>query len=239
MTYERQGVEHKMFMMSSTASSSSLCCPLSSLRIPPPHSVNASLTPFAIHKLRGGARRRRSRKWRAINKSGEDHSVTVASPATTSIEDDNVVDSATDVVRNFYGRINAHDVDSVQYLIADNCVYEDLVFPRPFVGRKEILEFFKKFTNSTSTDLQFVIDDLSSEDSSSVGVIWHLEWKGKPFPFSKGCSFYRLEVINGKRQITYGRDSVEPAVKPGDAALAAIRSVTWLLQQFPQLADRL
>ncbi|OIW11130.1 hypothetical protein TanjilG_22937 [Lupinus angustifolius] len=186
---------------------------------------------------------------------------------------DNLIEPGSEVVRNFYARINVHDVDSVQDLISDNCVYEDLVFPRPFVGRQEILEFFKKFTNATSIDLQFVIDDLSTQDSSSVGVIWHLEWKGKPFPFSKGCSFYRLEVINGKRQIVYARDSVEPAIKPGDAALrrihkiakmntnvvsacvdcictwiefdppinvqAAIRSVTWLLQQFPQLADRL
>jgi len=39
---------------------------------------------------------------------------------------------------------------------------------------QEILEFFKKFTNSTSKDLQFVIDDLSTKDPSSVGVIWHL-----------------------------------------------------------------
>jgi len=39
---------------------------------------------------------------------------------------------------------------------------------------QEILEFFKKFTDSTSKDLQFVIDDLSTEDSSSVGVTWHL-----------------------------------------------------------------
>ncbi|KAJ7949769.1 Nuclear transport factor 2 (NTF2) family protein [Quillaja saponaria] len=98
--------------------------------------------------------------------------------------------------------------------------------------------FFKKFNNSIITDLQFFIDDLSTEDSSTVGVIWHLEWKGKPFPFSKGCSLYWLEVVNGKRQIVYGRDSVEPAIKPGETALAAIRSVTWL-QQFPQLVDRL
>lgn len=150
---------------------------------------------------------------------GEKQSVTTLAATTTSFDDNDVVDSTSAVVRNFYGGINAHDVDSVEYLIAENCVYEDLVFPRPFVGRKEILEFFKKFTNSTSKGLQFVIDDLSTEDSSSVGVIWHLEWKGKPFPFSKGCSFYRLEVINGKRQITYGRDCVEPAIKPGDAAL--------------------
>ncbi|CAJ1926947.1 unnamed protein product [Sphenostylis stenocarpa] len=192
--------------------------------------IDTSLMPlnasFALPEL-GSKRRRKRRKWRAVDGSGEKQSVsTVASsPATKSFDDDddNISDSASAVVRNFYGGINAHDVDSVQYLIAENCVYEDLVFPRPFVGRKEILQFFRKFTSSTSKDLQFVIDDLSTEDSSSVGVIWHLEWKGKPFPFSKGCSFYRVEVINGKRQITYGRDCVEPAIKPGDATLCSHR----------------
>ncbi|KAF7823536.1 Peptidyl-prolyl cis-trans isomerase FKBP53 isoform E [Senna tora] len=90
----------------------------------------------------------------------------------------------------------------------------------------EILDFFRKFTKSTSKDLQFVIDDLSTSDPSSVGV----NGREKPFPFSKGCSFYRLEVNNGKRQIIYGdgsyssncrygRDCVEPAIKPGDATL--------------------
>ncbi|KAK7308907.1 hypothetical protein RJT34_05236 [Clitoria ternatea] len=217
-----------MFIISSTSASplSLRCSPPWSRKILTPPLNSAS---FAVPKLGKGRR-----KLRGVNQSG---SVSIASPATTSFEDDDD-NSAAAVVRNFYERINAHDVDSVQYLIAENCVYEDLVFPRPFVGRKEILEFFKKFTNSTSKDLQFVIDDLSTEDSSSVGVIWHLEWNGKPFPFSKGCSFYRLEVINGRRQITYGRDTVEPAIKPGDATLAVIRSLTWLLQQFPQLADR-
>lgn len=96
---------------------------------------------------------------------------------------------------------------------------------------QDILQFFKKFNDSVGNDLQFVIDDLSAEDSTAVGVTWHLgmlmeishsmsflyqiyvcpilteivyfrsEWNGKPFPFSKGCSFYKLEVIDGKRQI--------------------------------------
>jgi hypothetical protein len=39
---------------------------------------------------------------------------------------------------------------------------------------QEILQFFEKFIGSVSTDLQFVIDDLSTEDSSAVGVTWHL-----------------------------------------------------------------
>ncbi|KAL2454321.1 Nuclear transport factor 2 (NTF2) family protein [Abeliophyllum distichum] len=102
---------------------------------------------------------------------------------------------------------------------------------------KAILEFFMKFIDAISTDLQFAIDDISKEDTSAIGVTWHLEWKGKYFPFSKGCSFYRLEVVNGQRQIVYGRDSVEPAIKPGETALVAIRGVAWLLQKFPNLVD--
>ncbi|KAI3767559.1 hypothetical protein L2E82_17773 [Cichorium intybus] len=148
------------------------------------------------------------------------------------------LDSASDVVRRFYDGINSRNLSSVVDLIAEDCVYEDLVFPQPFIGRKAILEFFEKFIYTISQDLQFAIDDISGEDTSAIGVTWHLEWKGKPFPFSKGCSFYRLEVVNGQRKIIYGRDIVEPAVKPGDLALVAIRGVTWLLQQFPQLADR-
>jgi len=79
--------------------------------------------------------RRRGRKWNMAvnNNSGENNSVTTT---TTHFDDNNVGESASTVVRNFYEGINAHDVDSVQYLISENCVYEDLVFPRPFVGRK-------------------------------------------------------------------------------------------------------
>uniref|UniRef100_A0A0D6QUR5 SnoaL-like domain-containing protein n=1 Tax=Araucaria cunninghamii TaxID=56994 RepID=A0A0D6QUR5_ARACU len=146
--------------------------------------------------------------------------------------------SAVDIVREFYAQINRHQVDSVGDLIAEDCVYEDLVFPQPFVGRKDIIDFFKRFTDAVSTDLQFVIDDITSDDASAVGVTWHLEWRGKTFPFSKGCSFYRCALFNGKRQIIYGRDSVEPATKPGDMALVAIKAVTSLLERFPQLADR-
>ncbi|KAM7266668.1 hypothetical protein ACFE04_004565 [Oxalis oulophora] len=157
--------------------------------------------------------------------------------------------SALEVVNCFYDGINARDLTAVNQLIAVDCVYEDLIFPTPFVGRKAIMDFFDKFIDTISKDLQFVIDDISTVDSSRVGVIWHLgilseygiyaDWKGKPFPFSKGCSFYRLEVFDGQRQIVYGRDCVEPAIKPGEAALGVIKAVTWLLEKFPQIADKI
>ncbi|KAF0909854.1 hypothetical protein E2562_000167 [Oryza meyeriana var. granulata] len=149
--------------------------------------------------------------------------------------------TATDVVRGFYDGVNRRDLAAVEPLIAEGCVYEDLVFPQPFVGRDEILNFFAGFMGSISPDLRFVIDDISGEDSRAVGVTWHLEWKGKPFPFSRGCSFYRLQVEEQQKQlqIVYGRDCVEPAAKPGELALIIIRAVTWILERFPRLATML
>lgn len=190
---------------------------------------------------------RRSRRCNLlrVSSSPQNPTATIAEPVTTTQSDEangdggdeSILLSGSSVVRAFYAGINSHDLDSVEELIAHNCVYEDLIFPQPFVGRKAIMDFFNKFIDTISMELQFVIDDISEADSSAVGVTWHLEWKGRPFPFSKGCSFYRLEVLNGKRQIIYGRDSVEPFLKPGETALVAIRGVAWLLQRFPKLAD--
>jgi ketosteroid isomerase-like protein len=146
----------------------------------------------------------------------------VAVAATTSGGGKAAAAAAADVVRAFYDGVNRRDLAAVEPLIAEGCVYEDLVFPRPFVGRERIIGFFGEFMGTISADLQFVIDDISAEDSAAVGVTWHLgtraaptpppatgdpvvgvvayschlpcnaEWRGRPFPFSRGCSFYRL-----------------------------------------------
>ncbi|XP_065880302.1 uncharacterized protein [Euphorbia lathyris] len=206
---------------------------------PPPPTVTCRKTPTRLSRRRSESFYRRKGRQRSaiMTVSASSENPTVMVPATARSRE--AAESASEIVMKFYNGINEHDLASVEELIADKCVYEDLIFPRPFVGRKAILEFFNKFTDSISTDLRFVVDDISAEDSLAVGVTWHLEWKGKPFPFSKGCSFYRLEVINGTKQIIYGRDSVEPAIKPGEAALGIIRGVAWLLERFPQLEDQL
>uniref|UniRef100_A0A804N1E7 SnoaL-like domain-containing protein n=1 Tax=Zea mays TaxID=4577 RepID=A0A804N1E7_MAIZE len=82
--------------------------------------------------------------------------------------------TAADVVRQFYDGVNRRDLAAVEPLIAEGCVYEDLVFPRPFVGRERVVGFFGEFMGTISPDLQFVIDDISAEDSAAVGVTWHL-----------------------------------------------------------------
>ncbi|KAI4996133.1 hypothetical protein ZWY2020_041274 [Hordeum vulgare] len=43
--------------------------------------------------------------------------------------------AAAAMVREFYSGVNRHDLAAVAPLIAEACVYEDLIFPRPMVGR--------------------------------------------------------------------------------------------------------
>ncbi|MQL91751.1 hypothetical protein Taro_024363 [Colocasia esculenta] len=55
-------------------------------------------------------------------------------PASTTAH--SVTTTAATVVRDFYDGINRRDLASVAPLISEACVYEDLVFSAPFVGRK-------------------------------------------------------------------------------------------------------
>lgn len=43
---------------------------------------------------------------------------------------------AAEMVQEFYAAINRREIVSIGDLFAEDCVYEDLVFPKPFVGRK-------------------------------------------------------------------------------------------------------
>jgi ketosteroid isomerase-like protein len=106
---------------------------------------------------------------------------------------------AAEVVREFYEGVNRRDLAAVAPLIAEGCVYEDLVFPRPMVGRDSVVGFFGEFMGSVSPDLRFVIDDISGEDPFAVGVTWHLGTpKLNPHPFAfRLPAWRRFSVSDG------------------------------------------
>ncbi|BBN07842.1 hypothetical protein MPTK1_4g06800 [Marchantia polymorpha subsp. ruderalis] len=163
-----------------------------------------------------------------------------SSPSSASTQLVELPRQAVDIVQDFYELVNQRDYVSVSSLFAEDCFYEDFTFPEPIKGREEILKFFEKVMTSMGPELKFAIDDITRNDPDAVGVIWHLELKGKQFPFSRGCSFYRCEVnSSGQRQIKFARDIVEPATKPGDLAMGAIKLVTGLFERFPSLLDRI
>lgn len=101
-----------------------------------PHSdSNPSIKIFAnksnLHRTQITSTRRKICN-RVLKSSSNDVVTNVVATSEVELE----LESASNVVRKFYGGINGRDLSSVEPLIADNCVYEDLIFPRPFVGRK-------------------------------------------------------------------------------------------------------
>ena len=88
-------------------------------------------------------------------------------------------------------------------------------------------------------DIRFVVDDITGNDTRRVGVIWHVELESEKegfvtLPFSRGCSFYEL---NEAGKIIYARDLVEPASKPGPAALGAISAIAPVIRKLGSKAD--
>lgn len=143
--------------------------------------------------------------------------------------------SAKEVAMAYYENYNAKRIDRILDLLADDCVYEDLVYQEPFKGREEIGAYLRKVEAMVPPDVKFVVEDVTSGDSNRVGVRWHVELEGGiVLPFSRGVSFYEL---NDKGQIAFARDVVEPVIKPGEAALRGISVVAPLIRKLGDRAD--
>lgn len=121
-------------------------------------------------------------------------------------------------------------------LVSPDIVYEDMVYESPVVGAEALRKFLGKFNTAMSGGLAFVIDDISEEDTTAAGLIWHVEVRpeGIPFPFSRGCSFVRAD---DQGRICYVRDVVEPMMKPGEATTGLLGLLTPLVRKFPAASD--
>lgn len=96
----------------------------SHLQIPPTTTPTSNVSGF-LHCAASDGNRKTSSKWAVLRSNDPD--IVVANGC---------IDSATSVVRKFYEGINCRGLALVEDLVAQNCVYEDLIFPKPFVGRK-------------------------------------------------------------------------------------------------------
>lgn len=97
---------------------------------------------------------------------------------------------------------------------------------------KKIIKYYQPINPSTPRHLfrvadalpdsfSFVLDDIADGgDAGTVGVQWHVESDGKPLPFTRGSSMYKVDRRIGK--ISYGFDVPEPTVKSGSVSLAIL-----------------
>merc|ERR1712224_680937 len=80
-------------------------------------------------------------------------------------------------------------------LLADDVVYEDLLLGESTICRGKAafsgaLEWHPAFVSKKLNlpfDLQLIVDKVACDGEKSVGVEWHVEVDGKPFPLSRGA----------------------------------------------------
>lgn len=128
-----------MLMTSSISSSSLRTSPSSLLPCLNQTTFSYSNSKISSHFISTPASRKHLAplsKLRISSSENNRSAVDVVSPPPTTSNADGDDGGGADVVRRFYDGINGRDLASVEELIADDCVYEDLIFPRPFLGRK-------------------------------------------------------------------------------------------------------
>lgn len=57
-------------------------------------------------------------------------------------------------------------------LIAEDCVYEDLIYQDPFVGRAAIAAYFRRIERLVPPDIRFCVEDITDGDPRRCGVRW-------------------------------------------------------------------
>nr|XP_019705797.1 uncharacterized protein LOC105043310 [Elaeis guineensis] len=142
----------------------------------------------------------------------------------------------SDAILEFYSSINDKDLNKLEQLISDDCVFEDLTYFKP-LERKKIRQFFKQLTGAMGKHVSFVIDGVLEGKELNVAVTWHLEWNNEFIPFTKGCSFYKCSKKGEKLMIKEARVFVESPMKPGDLALEILKIIISLFDKFPKLAE--
>ena len=138
--------------------------------------------------------------------------------------------TAHKTIQSIYEAINRRDLNAAMEWIDSQCLYEDLNFSHPFRGRDAVRQLLEESCQGIPDELQFVIDDLTTGDCFAVGVLWHIELDGIPFPNGRGVSFYRFSEVTGK--LVKARDLVEPPFKPGKMAFFILRLVSPLVRLF-------
>jgi hypothetical protein len=100
------------------------------------------------------------------------------------------------VVRKYFEYWNERDMVSATDLFADDCIYEDTLYPGQFTGKVAIQKHLVKVALSLPGSFEFVIDDVSEDAGrGTVGVKWHVESEGEQLPFTRGCSLYKGSYV--------------------------------------------
>ncbi|KAF5772463.1 putative NTF2-like domain superfamily, SnoaL-like domain-containing protein [Helianthus annuus] len=144
----------------------------------------------------------------------------------------------SEMIKEFYKCMNEKNVKRLENYLAKDCFFEDYSFPKPFSGKKEVSRFLKQLTAGMGPNVEFRVSHIyEGDDDLIAGVNWHLEWKNKQVPFTRGCSLYRLTREGERLTIRNAQVFVESPIKPGDLFLVLLKIVTSLFDAFPEATE--
>ncbi|KAL0297597.1 UNVERIFIED_CONTAM: hypothetical protein Sradi_6811800 [Sesamum radiatum] len=145
--------------------------------------------------------------------------------------------SPAETIMQFYSAINEKNLKQLDKLITEDCFFEDLSFPKPFQGKKEVLHFLEQLTISMGQNMQFNVEHICEGKDNTAGVNWHLDWNKLQVPFTKGCSNYSLSVDGDKLVIRKAQVLIESPIKLGIVALTIFKIVSVLFDAFPMATE--
>nr|GEV47080.1 NTF2-like domain-containing protein [Tanacetum cinerariifolium] len=126
----------------------------------------------------------------------------------------------SDTIHQFYKCMNEKNVKQLENYISNDCFFEDYSFPKAFKGKKEVICFLDQLITGMGKNIEFHVGHIYEGDDDLVAAVnWHLEWKDKQVPFTRGCSLYRLTRDGERLVIRNAQVFVESPIKPGDLFL--------------------
>ncbi|XP_021754216.1 uncharacterized protein LOC110719561 [Chenopodium quinoa] len=143
----------------------------------------------------------------------------------------------SDIVEKFYKCINQDNRKGLEDLISRDCQLEDSAFPYTIKGKKEVMRLLSQLTESMGKNVMFKLGTVcEGNDELTASVNWHLEWEESQIPFSKGCSFFQFSNEGDKLVIRKLQNITESPVKPGILAMALLKIIRSLFDEFPKAA---
>ncbi|XP_042475587.1 uncharacterized protein LOC122057527 [Macadamia integrifolia] len=144
----------------------------------------------------------------------------------------------SEIIQQFYTCINSKDQKELRKLISNDCFFEEYSFSKAFEGKEEVMHFFEQLMESTGSNVKFNIERVCEGDELTVWAMWHLDWKEKPIPFTRGCSFYECSEHGQRLIIKKARVMIESPIKLGVLVLTLLKMVTYIFDNFPRATER-
>ncbi|CAB4279963.1 unnamed protein product [Prunus armeniaca] len=145
--------------------------------------------------------------------------------------------SPSDTIKKFYKCINEKNLKQLGDYISEDCYIEECSFNTPLQGKKEVMNFFEQLITGMGQNVKFCIQRVCEGDELIGAANWHMEWKDKQIPYTRGCSFFEFSKKGEKIILKKAQIVIESPIKPGTVVLSLLKTVTALFDGFPKTTD--